>query len=281
MDRYFGERGMAVPWRQMAAHAEACFDMDEPRVVPDDREPVEGCYRGDDLLIRVERWYTTTYGDALKIRPTLPPSLIFLCGDFWKVEFPFVVGRAMFFAGDPQTGPAVAYTKSGVSVYEHGALVHGPLPDGSLTDIAKLDVLDFLTSFPKSARVLLGAGELPSILLVLCRDRLWAQRFAAGTRYKFIGEAFGDLTASADHVARRPPQAGAAKWAALQGVEKAMKSFLHHAGVAYPTSGRKGHDLALLAGLVTRAGGPAVPARLIADVQCEASVLIDVADTPA
>jgi hypothetical protein len=71
-------------------------------------------------------------------------------------------------------------------------------------------------------------------------------------KHRYIREALGDFSSSVAHLLATPPEPGLARWESLQAVEKVMKSYLHHAGVKYPTRGRAGHDLVALAQLVPK-----------------------------
>lgn len=265
LDRHCVDRDMPVEARQLAAIAEVCFDLGETHRVPRDREPAEGSYSGDDLLIRVIRWYDRTYGDALKIEAWLPPTLLYLRGELWQVRFPVITGTALFYASDPETGPAVIQAQTGFRSVPPGAA------ERTDSGLRRFDVLDFIVGLAPGARRLLPKGELPSILSVTCRNRVYAHLLVASRHHKYMEEALGDLTASVDLLMKKPPQTGPSKWASLQATEKALKSYLHHAGTDYP----KSHDVNHLAELVKKAGGPSLTAELLGEVQCSPGVRYD------
>lgn len=269
LDRYFAEMDMPVVARQIAAIAEACFDLGENRAVPRHREPKEGVYTGDDFLVRVIRWYDATYGGTLAIQYWLPPSMIYLRGELWRLRYPVVTGRGVFYVHDLAHGPAVKTSPGG---YE---LLPPLSPERKDPAFPKFDVFDFVVDLPPAVRALIDKSEYPSILAVVCRNRRFLHSMTLGRFHTFMEEALGDIAASVDLILKRPPQTGAAKWASLQAAEKALKSYLLHAGVEYPTSGKKAHDLIHLASLVRGAGGPDFESDLLAMVQCSATVRYD------
>lgn len=269
LDAYFASMDMPLVTRQLAAIAEACFDLGENRPVPRLREPTPGVYRADDFLLRVIRWYEDRYGDSLKIAEWNPPSMILLRGELWRVLYPVITGPALFFARDAETGPAVLYTSAGVLLLPKNAA------ERSDDAIRRFDVLEFVKEFPKSARDLLVEGELPGIFTLLCRNRIYGHAVVMARHHKYMKEALGDITASVDFLLKRPPQTGSSKWAALQAVEKSLKSYLEHGGAKYPRGGPHAHDLFYLAGLVAKSAGPILSEQLLDEIQCAPAVRYD------
>ena len=62
------------------------------------RDPMVGCYDGDDLTIRIFRWFDRHYGDKVNLR--FGPGRIFILvrHDTWIMELPRIYGSAKIFA---------------------------------------------------------------------------------------------------------------------------------------------------------------------------------------
>lgn len=273
LDSYFQDLGLPIPARQLTAVAEICYDLGENRPVPRDHEPKDGSYSGDDLIVRALRWYEDVFGDALKLYPPMPGTLVMLRGDPWHIRFPLITGTAVFFAGQWPECPALISTDIGFRPLNHDEC------ESVEVTRRRFNVLAYIVDLPAGLRDNLRPHELEGVLHVFLKNMLYSQTLTSTRGYTYVEEALGDMSASVYHVIQRPPQAGLAQWSAHQALEKMLKSYLHHAGIEYPTGGRDGHNLELLATDVRRDSGLRLDSARISDVATVPSVRYDASIT--
>lgn len=273
LDAYFADLELPIPSRELAVIAEVCFDLGETRLVPADREPLAGCYKRDDLILHAIRWYGRTYGDALRLHPPMPGTVVFLRGDIWQIRYPFITGLATFYAGEWEKGPAVFTTHKGYDVLPPAKRSVHPAAE------RRFDVLDCVVGLPPGLRQQFHSGELQGVLYVFCKGRISLHQLVMARQYQFVEEALGDLSASVHHLVQRPPHTGLAKWAGQQALEKLLKSYLHHAKLPFPKGGKDGHNLEVLSSAVRRHSGLLLDPELVAEAATSPAVRYDASST--
>lgn len=265
IDRRLIEKGIPIPGRQLAAHAEVCWEMGENRFVPKRREPTPGVYNGDDLLLRANAWYDERYGAKQEIYFGPGRALVMIRGDVWEIEYPLVAGEVAFYAGESPDAFAMVYTEEGPKSVSQGRLA------GHYTHLRRLDALDFVVSLSPTLANRLHQGELEGILYVFCKHWQPLQTLAFSRRYKYVELARGDLDAAVHHVVSDPPRYGLAKWSAQMAVEKLLKSYVHHAGGKV----ERHHKLLKHVEQAEKLGGFRIDREPLQEVECTASVRYD------
>jgi HEPN domain-containing protein len=207
----------------------------------------EGIYEGDDLTVRVFRWFDERYGDKPKIK--LPgQTFVVIRGDPYRVRLPFVVGQIGYVA-DP-------YNMGNTKPMDVGRPV--------------LNVLDLVVDLSPSLAASIPEQEFNQLL----QDIVFAIEFInrvveRKTLPELVGRARGDIASSVDDVLRSPSDFGASRWHSLQAAEKFMKALLGQRGVKY----RWTHDLRELSGPVLPF--VRIPDALISEVNCRPDVRYD------
>jgi hypothetical protein len=214
-----------------------------------DREPIAGVYVGDDLTIRMNRWYKQKYGDRLKVDPSkrIP---IMIRQDVYTLRIPMLRGAFEVICDPNQFG-----TTSGFQISTGGKPV----------TVNVVDVIDELTeAYAKS----LTYDEMLTITDSFMRGVETTYAIYEAVRQAPISEAIGDLQASVTLLLSKPPQYGLSKWEALQATEKFLKALITKKGGTY----RFVHDLNGLADNAESLGHPAIPRSGLAKIQCSAGV---------
>jgi hypothetical protein len=109
VDRQLQAEMVPIPARPFRAESILAVQLGQPFVhLYPRREPMEGMYSGDDLTIRVSRWFDERYGDRLKINFSPGRMVITVLGDPWLVRFPPVTGTGnlILSATDPSSASA-------------------------------------------------------------------------------------------------------------------------------------------------------------------------------
>lgn len=241
---------IGVPWRPIQGICKVGnrFGL-ELTLTPQDREPIPGRYEGDDLSIRILRWFRSRYGDRLKVDWSRGRMLILIKGDPYLAIIPMIFGAAELVC-DPGT-----HRQNRGNVF-------------SSVGLPRYNVLDAIKDLtPKTARSL-SRSELKQIW-----QKYWAglesYGAVAGVKSPALWrEVQGDLNIAADLAVQHNPRLGQSRWASLQAAEKAIKSFLELKMQSVP----KSHDLSKLVKCALPAGFVPVPPSLLAKIQCEAAV---------
>ena len=110
----------------------------------EEREPRRGIYSGDDLTIRIFRWFDNRYGDKLKINMGPGRFALMIRGDPWELLLPKVFGTVNFF----------------ISSHEKSS---NQEEDLKLRRIPKINILDLITIFPQGLAASLKPAELEHI----------------------------------------------------------------------------------------------------------------------
>jgi len=210
-----------------------------------DREPVKGVYLGDDLTIRINRWYKQKYGERLKVDPSKRIPIL-IRQDVYALRIPLICGTVDVIWDPEQFGTTPA-NSSGGPVLNLVDQVEGFTKEyaRSLTDEERADIADkFHFGF-------------------LATDAIYA-----APRKRPIPEAIGDLEASLMLVLTRPPNYGISKWESLQATEKFIKALITKLGATFKFI----HELNSLAAIAESAGAPTVPRSAVSKIQCSAGV---------
>ena len=214
-----------------------------------DREPRDGCYGGDDLAIRIFRWFNSRYGDKLKIN--LGPGRVFILirHDPWIISFPKVYGTAEFFIS-----PSVPSSRPEVYLQQRA--------------IPRFNVLESIQDLPKGLADSLQQQELREIFEYFTdgyRDMVALEAVGA---LPMVNEGRSDIGASVHHATSHPPHFGQSKWCSLQATEKLLKAYLASKGESFP----RVHKLDELTRLAEAAGLSVLDKNWIDLIQCEPGI---------
>ena len=268
MDRHFAAVGLPIAARSLAALTEAGIDQGASSVrLPNNIEPTAGNYEGDNLLLHAERWFRLRYPDHALVDMDLGRTVVRLHGQLWEYRVVSGGWGHLLHTGDHMTSPATVQTPTGYPNIPSMSPIRRMLPG--------TDLMQGVIGLPAHLAESLSESERALVVRAYCRGQLAYFWLTRARNHRFIREALSDCSAAVRHLLVTPPALGASKWASLQVVEKVLKSYVHHAGGAFPTRGADGHNLASLARLVRAAGGPAIADADLARIQCSASVRYD------
>ncbi len=208
-------------------------------VVPEPREPLDGVYTGDDLVLRIYAWYENRYGHAA-LRPTLAPYRIAvdLRHDTWVMKIPNIYGEV--------------------------GLTSDPRVRGSRTIV---NVLDQIEALSDSLRFELTPDERMDLTNALMRGLHFFDEVRPHYSKQLVWAALQDVATAVDRLTQHPPHAGQSKWASLQATEKLLKAFIQGKGQTFP----RRHVLVELVTIAEGAGLPPVARTDLAMIQCTAS----------
>lgn len=257
IDERLRTQGVSITGRPIVAIGEFSKLLhEELRGYPLDREPVPGRYTGDDLVIRIDRWYRDRYGDRLLMDSKNGRVVIILRGDPWVMDLPLIFGgggglRFVCEYGRPTTLPSTP------RVYRRGER-----PQAS-----EYNVLDAIVGLTDGLAKTITKAECDEILQVFLWGREAYEALRHSTRSGLVELVEGDLEAAVVHLSGHY-QPGLSKWASLQAAEKIVKAYIKE------TSGghKFGHDLTDQASQAASAGLPIIDPALIQDIQCPAGV---------
>jgi hypothetical protein len=190
----------------------------------------EGSYAGHDLSIRIFDWFDARYGDRLKVDWGPGETVIVIRRDAYRLVLPRVCGTVYAVCDRSKHGQPDAYPRN------------------------VLNVLDCIDDLQPSLCAQLSLHELFQVTSEVIKA---TQLFMAIEPILSIGfgpKVRADLRASVSDVVSQTPDYGNSRWHSLQAAEKAIKTYLDKKSVSYPTRGKGGHDLALLAGLASANG---------------------------
>ena len=268
MDGHFAAAGIPLAARSIAGLTEAGMDQGAASVrLPKILEPEPGNYRGDNLLLHVERWFRARYPDHALVDLDLGRTVVRLHGQLWPYRVASGGWGRLLHTGDPLTSPATVQTPKGYP--------NIPANNPIRRQLAGVNLMQGVVGLPAHLAESLLDADRGLVVHAYCRGQLAFFWLTRARYHRFIREAFSDCSAAVQHMLSAPPALGMSQWASLQLVEKVLKSFLHHAGASFPTRGAQAHSLSRLAALVARSGGPKVAADDIARVQCPASIRYD------
>jgi hypothetical protein len=255
VDRQLQSEMVPIPSRPMRAESLLARRLGEQFVRPYlRREPTEGRYTGDDLTIRVSRWFRARYGDRLKMSFGPGRMVIIVLGDPWLVQFPMLYGTwEPFLSATEHSAPEGPHVRRAREAFV-------PL---------RYNIADSFIDLPLAVVGQLSAPE-SSKLLETWRNG-WLALMTVGEvqqRHQLVRLALADLDTTVDHLTGQRGDVGLARWAALQAVEKMLKAYIGLCKVFYKHS----HELAKLAADAESLGLPLIDRRWLAYVQCSAGV---------
>lgn len=216
----------------------------------EDREPVEGCYDGMDLTIRVLDWFEDRYGKRARWDPRPGRTVVIMRDDPWEIVIPRFFGSHRFFASTTEPSDPVH------PVGRPGQ----PLP--------RFNVVEAVSDLAPGLRRVLTKEELNAILeafRVALEDYTLIEQLREDPLAR---EAMGDYDAAVRELMAGRARYGASRWASLQASEKMLKAYLARAGQKV----KRTHDLSVLVSAATKVGLGPVPHTWIATVQCSPSV---------
>lgn len=212
-------------------------------------EPKSGSYAGDDLTIRIFRWFDERYGNKLAIRIGPGRIVILIRDDPWEVHLPKVWGTVQFF----------------VSLSEKSS---NQDKDLQLRRIPRHNILDSIEDLPIGLAKSLDVRELSAIADIFLAAYSSMVAIDGIIEFPMIRELISDIDASVSHFLSVPPHFGLSKWASLQATEKALKAYVSAKGESFPWR----HNLEELSTLATEFGLQPIPSKTLNDIQCTASV---------
>lgn len=240
VDQELAQRGVARHQRPFHAGNELSrrFSL-TLNALPPDREPREGVFTGDDLVIRVHRWYEERYAEGLSQDLASRRIAVGIRDDIWLMKIPIAYGQPRI-TTDPNASSSGQILNVLVTVEGLG----GGLRD----DLSERERDDLKDRFVSGLKFFSNVGPYENMALV--------------------DAALRDLATSVDCLTQQPPHFGQARWSSLQVVEKLLKAYVDSRGGTFPHS----HDLEELATLAEGHGLAAVDRSKLQKVQCEADV---------
>lgn len=218
-----------------------------------DRDPAPGVYSGQDLVLRVKRWYDARYGDRLLALSTAGDVVFSIRGDAWKFRLPLIYG-----------GGRIRFVcEYGVSTTLSN--VPRAVPRGIRLEPSVYNILDAIADLPESLARSLNPQERQEMLDAF----MWGLgAYDALREIRSVGMAEfvrADLTATVTHLMTHQPQPGLAKWAAFQAAEKMLKTFIAERGGKY----ERNHKLSEFCASATALGLPPMDLRWISETDCK------------
>lgn len=248
VDSFLRRDNVPIPYRQTRGALEISrrFGL-RLKSIRDDKDPKEGSYVGDDLAIRIKRWFDNRYGERLKISFG-PGRMVFsLRGDSWIFKFPKVYGQVFLFCHPT---------------------VESFIPKPNSGEIPKYNILDSIIDLPLSLRRSLDSSELGGIWENFQIGFNALSKLQQFCRNNLVFTALADHEGSVHTLSQSAPSYGNAKWSSLQFTEKLLKGFIEESGHSF----EKTHKLVALVDKAISLGLPNPDKSLIGFIQCEASV---------
>jgi HEPN domain-containing protein len=207
-------------------------------------------FKGQVLLAKAYRWYDQIYADKIKMDSSLAHIPVALGHDIWRARIILVYGRVQMFVNR--------------DLNNRGNRI------GSGQNRATFNILCAVDGLSQELSARLSDAELEryaKLTQQAYKALVWRDGLP---RNELLTTARGDYGASTEDVlARRPAQA---RWAAQQAVEKTLKALLSFAGIAFPTGGTRGHDLAHLAKLLEQGASITIDSSDLTAASCSARV---------
>lgn len=220
------------------------------RICPDqNRDPTPGSYGGDDLTIRIFRWFDKHYGDRLQINFGPGRLFILLRHDPWMISLPKVFGTVVFFAS--ATEPS-----SDVDV------------DLRSRQVPRLNVVDLLDGVTDSLKSSLNPQELSEILDHVVLGFRAMSALEKIRHIRMAPEVQSDIEAAVQHAMAQVPHYGQSKWSSLQAAEKILKIFLAARKVKFPMH----HRLEELVSRADASGLAVLDRRIVDAIQCSGGI---------
>jgi HEPN domain-containing protein len=214
----------------------------------------------DPLAERVFDWFKRINGERLNLDADFGKSFVLIRGDAYRLRCFRIYGAVYAICSVDTLGRKIRQRTP-----------YSDYPDVNLLD----DDVEGLT--PELARRLLPT-ECAAILTRYYRvfraftalEGALASRHG-GEEAPYMKEAINDLLEASECILRRTAHYGQSNWAALQAVEKCLKSYI----LEKDGSHGKIHDLKDLAEHAAKLGLPALEPQLIAAIQCRPDVRYD------
>jgi hypothetical protein len=249
IDRELRNDNVRIPGRPLHAMMKVGnrFGLCLRLVSASERPPIEGCYTGDDLVIRMMQWFDGLYGERLGMDFPTGSMALWVRGDLYMVRFPKTWGVHTFMSASHLLGTRRVIVRHGVPYINLLESIEGMTPAlaKSLTEQEQRDLgTQFVLGF-EAQRLVREREHLP-----------------------LVKQAMGNLDSSVSLLFASPSQYGQSKWESLQATEKLLKAYIDQQGQKFPPS----HDLRCLAKLAQKLGLPPIPDVLLQQVQCTAAV---------
>jgi hypothetical protein len=218
------------------------------------RKPSPGSFEGEDLILRALIWMKDRYGARLANTDRAGYSVTIIKGDPFRISVPHLAlalqtlkGIALDWSGNP-SGTGTEKNEAGDFIWHVGQLVEH-LTQGTISALTNEEKQDIASDV---RRALDCFGPI---------SRLYDGDYGSAIRT--------DLRSAVDTIMPQPDY-GQSRWNSLQAAEKSIKKLLKKNGIAFPTGGRRGHDLHHLAGLA--AGFVTLDTSLLGKATCSPQV---------
>lgn len=215
-----------------------------------------GVVRGEpfspsDLLPRVFDWYDETYGERNKIDLSLGYVVLPLRDTYWTLQIPFGCGV--------------------VEPFIDRSLANVGRQRGTRMHPATLNVLTCLRGITQAYAELLSNDELTHVMKAYSRGYVAMRTLGEMRGHQLFDQAKGDYRHSVEALSAGDALSKA-RWDNAQCAEKIFKGLLAQAGQEFPTSGRRGHDIAHLGRLISTTFGSSIPNGKLCDIHCPAAI---------
>lgn len=218
------------------------------RLTPRRKKPVEGCYTGDDLTIRIFNWYEQKFGERLKVDPNWKMPLI-IRGDLFQLNLPTIYGT-VHIVFSPEAPTSNEQPKIGID---------------------KPPQVEIFSLIDEITPIFISSLSIDEIKFIMKQCQFGVQARIEIERHEnilLVKQAINDIFASTSHLFSNPPNYGLSKWSSLQAAEKMFKSFIELKGQKFKFT----HDLKSLASQAESIGLPHIDHVLLNDVQCNAEI---------
>jgi hypothetical protein len=254
VDRQLQTEMVPIPSRPMKAESILAVQLGEPFVHPyPKREPAEGRYTGDDLTIRVSRWFKARYGNRLKMYFGPGRMVIMVLRDPWLVRFPMLTGTwSLFLSATEPSDPSGRVRRAGEPFVPMRFNIAGSfvdLPPELVMHLSDRQAEKIMTTWRNGFMALTDLNDV--------------QR-----RHELVPLATADWDAAVDHLTADRGELGLARWGSLQAVEKMLKVYISLRASTY----KRSHELAGLADDAEKLGLAPIDRTWLALVQCSPGV---------
>ena len=241
-------QGVAIRAREFRTLVEVCrlagqqFAMTGTHTA--DRDPTPGVFSGDDLTIRVRRWYRRRFEGMKLDGPRLLRIVVLLQNDPWSLCLPWFRGTL--------------------------TVICDPRVEDSNRPRSVINIPDCFDDLPRGVREAVTSEEWQATAAIFATAIQADEILQWNKDSPLMQHAFRDLEATAFHLATAHPRnPGEARWSSLQVVEKILKAIAVHHKVDYPKGGKDGHDLAKLVAALEKENVPLQSDReLMGKIQC-------------
>lgn len=249
LDKFLATKNLEPGQRPMHAtlHVARLYDYEGPLFRPI-TSGGPGAFDGAWAIQAMTDWYEANYGDRLKMEMGPGFVVIELRGTLWRMRLPRVFGHVQFFMDTNLANEGKRIAK---------------LSDGQPASVNLIRSIDgitsaFAASLSGQEQIHVMESFIPGFSALMRLEKLKGDDLFDRARadYEASIEA---LVVSSWHNAR---------WDTAQCAEKVLKGILRQRGRAFPTDGKRGHDIVVLGGLVRDETGAKLADEALRLVHC-------------